>query len=74
MEYPSAPPQAVLDKVEEAQKVGCFDAFEVCKVESVREYKDPIVFGRITGCPDRFFIAQWDNDVKIEDILKENEG
>jgi len=35
---------------------------------------DPILLGRITGCENRYFIAQWDDDVKIEDILKENEG
>lgn len=73
-EYPNVPPQAVLDKIESAQEQKCFDRFEVCKVESIREYKDPIIFGVIEGCPDRFFISQWDTDVRIEDILNENEG
>ena len=73
-DYDTVPPQDVLNKIEEAQKLECFDELEICKVESVKEYQDPIVFGRINGCPDRFFITQWDNDVKIEDILKDNEG
>ena len=73
-EYGTIPPQEVLDRVEQAQKIGCFDTFEVCKIEGVHEYKDPIIFGRITDCPDRFFIGQWDNDIKIEDILDNNEG
>lgn len=59
---------------EKAQKLKCFDTFEIAKIEAVEERKDPIVFGCITGCPDKFFIAQWDDDVKIEDILTESEG
>lgn len=73
-DFRQIPPQETLDKVEKAQEIGCFDTFEVCKIESTREYKDPIIFGRIKGCPDRFFVAQWDDDVKIEDILSETEG
>ena len=73
-DYGSVPPAEVLEKVEEAQKLGCFDIFEIATVKSVEERKDPIIFGRINGCPDRFFIAQWDDDVKVEDILDENEG
>ena len=73
-EYSEVPPTEVLDKMEQAQELKCFDTFEIAKIESVKEYKDPIVFGRINGCPDRFFVAQWDDDVKIEDILKDNEG
>ena len=72
--YEEFPPVGVLDKIEEAQKMGCFDSFEIARIQDVVVLKDPIVFGRINKCPDRFFIAQWDDDVKIEDILKENEG
>jgi len=73
-DYPEAPPQPVLDALKEAQKKEVFDTYEVGKVESVVDRPDPIVFGRIKGCDDRFFIAQWDNDVKIEDILTKFEG
>ena len=72
--YSEVPPVDVLDKVEQAIEKGCFDTFEIAKIQDVKEVKDPIVFGRINGCTDRFFIAQWDDDVKIEDILKESEG
>jgi hypothetical protein len=61
------PPMDVLKKIEEAKAVGCFDSFEIAYIEEVK--KDPIVFGRIDGCTDRFFIAQWDNDVSIEQII-----
>ncbi len=69
--YPEVPPADVLDKMEIAMERKCFDQFEVAHIVNV---KDPILFGRIKGCPDRFFIGQWDDDVKIEDILKPNEG
>ena len=37
--------------------------------EWIKEIKDPIVFGVINGCPDKFFISQWDDDIKIDDIF-----
>lgn len=69
--YGEVPPVEVLRDVKKAVEMGCFDAFEVAKVESVKEIVDPIVFGKIDGCTDLFFIAQWDNDVKFEDLQKE---
>ncbi len=72
--YTEVPPVDVLDKIEAAVKFNCFDKFEVAKIESVHVIEDPIVFGIINRCADKFFIAQWDDDVKIEQILAENEG
>mgnify|MGYP001585985604 FL=1 len=73
-EYQDVPPLNVLNDLEKAQQMNCFDYYEVAKIEDKIERKDPIIFGRINKCPDRFFITQWEDDVKIEDILKENEG
>ncbi len=70
-QYPEVPPADVLDKMDAAVERKCFDSFEVAHIVNV---KDPILFGRIIGCSDRFYIAQWDDDIKIEDILKPNEG
>jgi len=72
--YQEVPPVNVLEKLEEAKGKRCFDSFEVAKIQSVEVRPDPILFGRVKGCPDRFFVSQWDSDVRIEDILKENEG
>lgn len=69
--YSETPPDSVLDAMQVAVERNCFDAFEVAHIVNV---KDPILFGRVSGCPDRFYIGQWDLDVCIEDILKENEG
>lgn len=68
-DYGKVPPDKVLDKLEAAQNTGIFDSFEVAYIEWVKEVKDPIIFGRINGCDDRFFISQWDDDVKVEDII-----
>ncbi len=71
-EYEGAPPDTVLAKLEKAQALEVapaapvFDAYEIGYIKKVN---DPLLFGRINGCPDRFFIDQWDDDVKIEDIL-----
>jgi len=69
--YENVPTPDVLAEMEVAQGRKCFDSYEVAYIKQV---EDPLLFGRIKGCPDRFFIAQWDNDVSIDDILKPNEG
>src|SRR3990167_5009421 len=75
-DYPEVPPADCLLDLKRAKEHKCFDWFEIVKTEvySTIEDKtprpDPIIFGRITGCEDRFFISQWDNDVLIDDILK----
>jgi len=71
-DYPYVPPADVLMKVKDAMDKKCFDTFEVAKIESVVEIIDPIIFGKIDGCTDLFFIAQWDEDVKFEDLMKDN--
>lgn len=69
--YKEVPPEHVLTSLGAALEFKCFDSFEVAHIVEV---KDPILFGRIKNCSDRFFIDQWDDDVKIEDILMPNEG
>jgi hypothetical protein len=72
--YPNVPPGEVLQKIREAKTHGCFDRFEVLTLESVEVVPDPVVFGIINGCDNKYFVAQWDDDVKIEQILREDEG
>jgi hypothetical protein len=73
-QYKQVPPDNVLDALQGAKDKNLFDHFEVGCLESVEVRPDPLLIGRIKGSEDRFFIAQWDDDVRIEDILKENEG
>ena len=70
-EYKEVPPEPVLTKLKEARDKAIFDSFEIMKIESVKEYKDPILFGRIIGCTDLFFIAEWDEDIKMKDLIGE---
>lgn len=72
-DYQEAPPAEVLDKMAEAIERECFDTFEIAKIESVKEVKDPILFGKVKECGDYFFICQWDSDVTIEMIKAEAE-
>lgn len=69
-DYEKTPPMDCLIDIKKAQGLGCFDYYEVAEVISVVEVVDPVVFGRIKGCSDRFFITQWDDDVKWEDLKK----
>lgn len=84
-DYTEVPPASVLDSLEKAQsltvnvngeKVPVFDKFEVAYIANVKEVRtpDPLLLGRVENCPDAFFIDQWDDDVKIQDLLKEHEG
>lgn len=69
--YPNIPPEEVLIAHEQAVNLKCFDSFEVAFIKDV---KDPLLFGRVENCSDRFYIAGWDDDVKIEDLIGPNEG
>lgn len=68
-QYSQLPPDNVLAALDSAQKDSCFDSYEIAKIDWIKEVKDPILFGVIEGCSDKFFISQWDDDVKIEDLL-----
>lgn len=72
--YSEVPPGEVLQKVREAKELKCFDRFEVLTLESQEVVPDPVIFGIIDGCDNRYFVAQWDDDVNIEQILREDEG
>ena len=72
--YGEIPPAPALEALRAAKSLKCFDSFEVAKIESVKVVPDPILFGVITGCDNKYFIAQWDDDVRIEDILRPDEG
>jgi hypothetical protein len=71
-EYDAVPPESVLSRMEQAIEKDCFDKFEVCTIVQEKKLKDPIVFGVIDNCPDKFFISQWDDDISIDEILAED--
>ena len=66
-DYKRLPPDDVLEALKQAQKEDLFDSFHIAYIERV---KDPILFGKIKAFKNLyFFIAQWGDDVKFEDIL-----
>lgn len=73
-DYKTVPPKEALDELRKARSHECFDSFEVATIKSVRVVPDPIIFGVINGCQNKYYVCQWDNDVKIEDILRADEG
>lgn len=71
-DYPEVPPPVVLNALAKAKEKNCFDTFEIAKIESVEKRIDPILFGCIEGCKDKFAVAQWDNDITVEEIIDES--
>jgi hypothetical protein len=71
--YEKIPPTEALKALRTAKGRLCFDTFEIADLENVKIDKDPILFGCIKGCGDKFFLAQWDDDVTFEQIKKHAE-
>ena len=66
-DFDRLPPDEVLGELQKTRKVNCFDTFHIAYIRAV---KDPILFGKINGFNELyFFISQWGDDVKIEDII-----
>lgn len=75
--YSGLPPTDVLLAIKAAKEKGCFDAFEVASVAPIATqviFPDPIVFGRVDGCSDRFYIAEWGSDISIKNLLSSHDG
>lgn len=64
--YKNVPPMEVLDALKLNKSREIFDYFTVAEVAGV---KDPLLFGRVKGVKDRFFIAQWGDDVNLDDVV-----
>lgn len=63
----SLPPMDVLEKVASAKKDGLFDSFAVIHVAKVH---DPILVGQVKGSKDLYFIAEWGDDISLEELMK----
>lgn len=68
-EYLRVPPQEVFDRLIKAKDSKIFDYYRVCTVSEVFQVKDPILVGRINGDSNRYFIAQWDNDLLLDNLI-----
>lgn len=64
--YAGIPPMNVLRKFKEEKEKNVFDSFTIASVNAIR---DPLLLGRVTGSENRYFIAQWGDDVKLDDVI-----
>lgn len=64
--YEGIPPEGVLKRFAEVKETKVFDRYSVATVKAV---KDPLLLGHIDGSEDRYFIAQWGDDVKLDDVI-----
>jgi hypothetical protein len=64
--YIGIPPTNVLLKLKKEKAKNVFDYYSVASVNAV---KDPLLLGRINGSQSRYFIAQWGDDVKLDDVI-----
>lgn len=65
-EYEGLPPAHALTALKTAKAKEIFDYFTIASVSHV---KDPLLLGRINGSEDRFFLAQWGDDVALDDVI-----
>jgi hypothetical protein len=64
--YNKIPPQYVAEKIIRANSLELFDKIVVAEIGRVN---DPLILGRIDGTNIRFFIAQFDDDIKLDDLI-----
>lgn len=65
-DYDALPPDHALAALKCAQAKEIFDEFVIASVNKV---KDPLLLGKIAGSEDRYFIAQWGEDVALDDVI-----
>lgn len=64
--YNALPPEPVLNRLKDDQVLKCFDYYTIA---SVNEVRDPLLLGRINESNDRYFVAQWGEDVSLDDVI-----
>jgi hypothetical protein len=67
--YSNIPPAFVYKKLIIAKEQNIFDYFTVSTIEVDIPLKDPLLLGRINGDTNRYFIAQWDDDIQLDNLI-----
>lgn len=65
-EYKAIPPDHALEALKVARDKEIFHDFTIASVSHV---KDPLLLGVLEGVEDRFFLAQWGEDVALDDVI-----
>ena len=64
--YEGLPPDNVLETFKKHKERKIFDYYTVAEVEHVH---DPLLLGRLHNNDNCYFIAQWGDDVKLDDVI-----
>lgn len=68
--YNKIPPKYVFEKLKTVRNLNLFDYYTVAELGTLTEkQKDPLLLGRLKNESDRFFISQWDDDIKLDDLI-----
>lgn len=65
-DYSNIPPATALDALGLAMDKNIFDYFTIA---TMNEVKDPLLLGRLNNHEDRYFLAQWGEDVCLDDVI-----
>ena len=65
-DYKAIPPAHALAALKNAMAKEIFDEFTIGAVTAM---KDPFLLGRINGSDDRYFLAQWGDDIALDDVI-----
>lgn len=65
-QYKGIPPEPVLAKLAEEKVKGIFQEYHIASVENIH---DPLLLGIVKGCADKFYLAQWGEDVSLDDVI-----
>jgi hypothetical protein len=69
-DYKNVPPKYVLDKYEKELEKGKFDYYTIATLTYERKtVKDPLLLGRMHNSSIRYIIAQWDDDIIVDDLI-----
>jgi len=64
--YKGLPPKEVLLKFKETKEKDLFQEFTIASIRGIR---DPLLLGRLKGWEPAYFIAQWGDDVCLDDVI-----
>jgi len=64
--YETLPPDNVLKTLKEHKERQVFNSYTIATVKGIH---DPLLLGRVNDCEDRYFIAQWGEDISLDDVI-----
>jgi len=66
-DYEGIPPPHVLEALKLARERNLFSSFEIAELHFQEKAPDPLLLGFVEK--ERFIIAQWDDDIVVDDLI-----